>query len=78
VGKEDGTALGHMIADHRAESSHDGAAEIVAKEPLRRALENLSDRQRRVLVLRYGLAGERPHALDEISGTTGVTREHVR
>ena len=48
-------------------------ADILAKEALREALENLSYRERRVLELRYGLGGERPRTLDEVGRTFNVT-----
>ena len=54
------------------------AAEILTKEALREALENLSYRERRVLELRYGLGGEHPRTLDEVGRTFNVTRERIR
>jgi len=53
-------------------------AEILTKEALREALENLSYRERRVLELRYGLGGEHPRTLDEVGRTFNVTRERIR
>ena len=78
VGDEEGSEFGHFIADERAESPFERAAEILAKEALREALENLSYRQRRVLELRYGLGGEHPRTLDEVGRTFNVTRERIR
>jgi len=78
VGDEEGLEFGHFIADERAESPYERAAEILAKEALREALENLSYRQRRVLELRYGLGGEHPRTLDEVGRTFNVTRERIR
>ena len=52
--------------------------EILTKEALRDALENLSYRERRVLELRYGLGGGHPRTLDEIGRTFNVTRERIR
>src|SRR5207249_10787125 len=52
--------------------------EILTKEALREALENLSYRERRVLELRYGLGGEHPRTLDEVGRTFNVTRERIR
>ncbi len=48
------------------------------KETLQKILSTLSHRQRRVLELRYGLDGEHPRTLDEISRTFNVTRERIR
>src|ERR687894_1444512 len=67
-----------FIADERAESPYERAAEILTKEALREALENLSYRERRVLELRYGLGGEHPRTLDEVGRTFNVTRERIR
>jgi RNA polymerase primary sigma factor len=48
------------------------------KSALRRALETLSVRERRVLELRYGLNGEHPRTLDEVGRAFNVTRERIR
>jgi RNA polymerase primary sigma factor len=78
VGVEEQPELGQFIADERAESPYEHAAEIITKEALREALENLSYRERRVLELRYGLGGEHPRTLDEVGRTFNVTRERIR
>ncbi len=52
--------------------------EILTKEAVHEALENLSYRERRVLELRYGLGGEHPRTLEEVGRTFKVTRERVR
>ncbi|MGZ5312086.1 MAG: sigma-70 family RNA polymerase sigma factor, partial [Solirubrobacterales bacterium] len=69
VGDEEESEFGQFIADERAESPYERAAEILTKEALREALENLSYRERRVLELRYGLGGEHPRTLDEVGRT---------
>src|SRR2546423_733738 len=78
VGVEEESEFGQFIADERAESPYERAAEILTKEALREALENLSYRERRVLELRYGLGGEHPRTLDEVGRTFNVTRERIR
>ena len=78
VGDEEESEFGQFIADERAESPYERAAEILTKEALREALENLSYRERRVLELRYGLGGEHPRTLDEVGSTFNVTRERIR
>ena len=78
VGDEENSEFGQLIADERAESPYERAAEILKKEALREALENLSYRERRVLELRYGLGGEHPCTLEEIGRTFNVTRERIR
>jgi RNA polymerase primary sigma factor len=78
VGDEEGSEFGQFIADERAESPYERAAEILTKETLREALENLSYRERRVLELRYGLGGEHPRTLGEVARTFNVTRGRIR
>src|SRR3954471_16690453 len=78
VGDEEESEFGQFIADEKAESPYERAAEILTKEALREALENLSYRERRVLELRYGIGGEHPRTLDEGGRTFNVTRERIR
>jgi RNA polymerase primary sigma factor len=78
VGDEEQSEFGQFIADERAESPYERAAEILTKEALRAVLENLSYRERRVLELRYGLGGQQPHTLDQVGRTFNVTRERIR
>ena len=78
VGDEEQFEFGQLIADEHAESPFERAVELLTKEALRTALENLSYRERRVLELRYGLGGEHPCTLDEVGRTFNVTRERIR
>jgi RNA polymerase primary sigma factor len=79
VGSEEGDA---SLADFIPDASIDRPLEIVANRlreaDLQAALESLPWRERRVLELRYGLAGEGPMTLEEIGTQVGVTRERVR
>jgi RNA polymerase primary sigma factor len=78
LGDEEESEFGQFIADERAESPFERAAEVLTKEALKEALEMLSYRERRVLELRYGLGGEDPRTLDEVGWTFNVTRERIR
>jgi RNA polymerase primary sigma factor len=78
IGDEEASEFGQFIADERAESPYERAAEILTKEALSATLEKLSYRERRVLELRYGLGGEHPRTLNEIGRTFNVTRERIR
>ena len=78
VGDDEQSEFGQFIADAQAESPYERAVEILTKEALREALENLSYRERRVLELRYGLGGEYPRTLGEVGHTFNVTRERIR
>ncbi len=78
VGEEDDSELGHFIADDNAKAPDEAADEVIRQETLSRILSVLSYRERRILELRYGLAGEQPRTLDEVGKTFNVTRERVR
>ena len=78
VGDEEESELGEFIADERAESPYDRAADILTQDALQRALNKLSYHERRVLELRYGLGGEQARTLDEVGRTFNVTRERIR
>jgi RNA polymerase primary sigma factor len=78
VGDEEESEFGQFIADEQAESPYERAAESLASEALRDALNTLGYRERRVLELRYGLGGELPRTLDEVGRTFNVTRERIR
>jgi RNA polymerase primary sigma factor len=78
VGDGEESEFGQFIADEHAESPYERAVEILANEALKDALANLGYRERRVIELRYGLAGEHPRTLDEVGRTFNVTRERIR
>jgi RNA polymerase primary sigma factor len=78
VGDEEESEFGHFLADLNAPAPDLSAEETFRKEILVRVLAALSHRERRVLELRYGLAGEHPRTLDEVGRTFNVTRERVR
>ena len=78
VGDEDESEFGQFIADDQAESPYERAVEVLTREALREALENLSYRERRILELRYGLGSGAPQTLDELGRTFNVTRERIR
>jgi RNA polymerase primary sigma factor len=78
VGDDEQSALGHFLADE-TEPLPDEVAEVeMQKAKLRLMLGTLSGRQRRVLELRYGLAGEPPRTLEEIAPAFNVSRERIR
>jgi RNA polymerase primary sigma factor len=78
VGDDEQSEFGQLIADEQAESPYDCAVEILTNEALRKALETLSYRERRVLELRYGLGDQHPRTLDEVGRKFRVTRERIR
>jgi RNA polymerase primary sigma factor len=78
VGDEEESEFGHFLADESASAPDEAAETSLRKETLKRVLETLSLRERRVLEMRYGLDGQHPRTLDEVGRTFNVTRERVR
>jgi RNA polymerase primary sigma factor len=78
VGDEDSSSLGDFIEDEDAPSPMDAAARGMLREQVQHALASLSDREREVLELRFGLRDGREHTLEEVSHYFDVTRERVR
>jgi RNA polymerase primary sigma factor len=78
VGDEGDGELGHLLPDKHLPLPEDAAQSVSRTAALADCLDSLTDRQRTVLELRYGLDGERPRTLDEIGLVISVTRERVR
>jgi RNA polymerase primary sigma factor len=78
VGPDDGTELGAMLRDPAASSPEDDALVRDRPNEIERTLATLSDRERHVLRLRYGLGTDHEHTLEEIGKHLSVTRERVR
>jgi RNA polymerase primary sigma factor len=78
VGDDEESEFGHFITDELAPQPEEVAEDILRKEALVEILGTLSERERRVLELRYGLNGEQPRTLDEVGRTFQVTRERIR
>ena len=78
IGEEGENELGDLIQDNKAPAPADVAAQSSMTQEIERVLENLSDRERRVLRLRFGLADGRPRTLEEIGGELSLTRERIR
>src|SRR5688572_10025350 len=78
VGDADDTELGHLIADDQAESPEAIAEEASRRRAVRDALDCLSQLERRVLQLRYGLTGEGAHTLPQIGKELGITANRAR
>jgi RNA polymerase primary sigma factor len=78
VGDEEESEFGHFLTDENEPLPEEVAEIELRKATLKRVLETLSLRERRVLELRYGLNGEHPRTLDEVGKTFNVTRERIR
>ena len=78
VGDEENNELGDFIEDDDAIEPMDAAAREILKEQVQVALSVLSDRERQVLELRFGLIDGKDHTLEEVSRYFNVTRERIR
>ncbi len=78
VGDEEESEFGHFIEDDSAPLPDEAADTTFRIAALQKCLSALSQRERRVLELRYGLNGESPCTLDEVGRTFRVTRERIR
>jgi RNA polymerase primary sigma factor len=78
VGDEDDSLLGDFVEDPGAIAPADAAARALLTEAVEEALEQLSDRERRVVRLRFGLDDGQLHTLEEVGKEFGVTRERIR
>jgi RNA polymerase primary sigma factor len=78
VGDDEESEFGHFLTDELAPLPDELAEDVLRREALTKILGTLSDRERRVLELRYGLNGEQPRTLDEVGRTFQVTRERIR
>jgi RNA polymerase primary sigma factor len=78
IGEEEGTELGDLLHDRSIQSPEDTALESDLSNEVERALAPLSDREKEVLRLRYGLGTDREYTLEEIGKRLSVTRERVR
>ena len=78
MGEDEGTELGDMLRDTSVRSPEDTAIDSDLSNEVERALAPLSDREKEVLRLRYGLGADREYTLEEIGKRLSVTRERVR
>lgn len=78
VGEEEDSHLGDFICDDRAQVPADAAAFTVLQEQLVEVLSTLTDREQRVLRLRFGLDDGRARTLEEVGREFCVTRERIR
>jgi RNA polymerase primary sigma factor len=78
VGDEESSQLGDFIEDDDALEPMDAAAREMLREQVQSALAILSERERQVLELRFGLTDGKDHTLEEVSRYFNVTRERIR
>lgn len=78
IGEEDDSHLGDFVEDKDSVSPKDFANNELKKEALYDVMNDLTDRERRVIILRYGLDDNKPRTLEEVGKEFGVTRERIR
>jgi RNA polymerase primary sigma factor len=78
VGDDEESEFGHFIEDEGAPRPDEAADKSFREEALAKCLESLSDRERRVLEMRFGLNGAPPRSLDEVGHAFNVSRERIR
>lgn len=78
IGEEDDSHLGDFIPDEGAPAPAEAASFVLMKEQLLGVLDSLTDREKKVLKLRFGLDDGRQRTLEEVGHEFNVTRERIR
>ncbi len=75
---DEGSELGNFVEDNSAEKPEDAASNQLLKEQVLEVVKTLPDRERKIILMRFGLNGDRPHTLEEVGAEFAVTRERIR
>ena len=78
IGEEEDSHLGDFIQDEHIPVPADEAAHTLLREQLEKVMDTLSEREQKVLSLRFGLEDGKPHTLEEVGREFQVTRERIR
>ncbi|HXW75879.1 MAG TPA: RNA polymerase sigma factor RpoD [Candidatus Eremiobacteraceae bacterium] len=78
IGEEEDSHLGDFIEDQEAVAPAEAASVTMLKQKMGDVLRNLTERERKVLVLRFGLEDGHQRTLEEVGQEFGVTRERIR
>jgi RNA polymerase primary sigma factor len=78
IGQEEGPVLGDCIEDHRTTSPFPWIDDTVSREAVVSVLQTLTQRERTVIEMRFGLRGQHPLTLGEVGVEFGLTRERIR
>jgi RNA polymerase primary sigma factor len=78
VDNDSRTSLADLLDDERLEQPFETAFHIALQETIESVLDQLSEREKRIIQLRFGLHGEGPYTLQETGRALGITRERVR
>lgn len=77
-GDDEDSVLGDFIEDEERDSPEDSAANQILKEQLSEIIATLTEREQKIIRLRFGIGGGRPHTLEEVGNEFDVTRERIR
>jgi RNA polymerase primary sigma factor len=78
IGEEDDSHLGDFISDESMMGPEEAASYSILKDQISKLLDTLTDREQRVLILRFGLKDGRSRTLEEVGKEFNVTRERIR
>ena len=78
IGEKEDSHLGDFIEDHETVAPDDAAGSILLREQIEELLQSLTDRERQVLELRFGLKDGKTRTLEEVGKYFDVTRERIR
>ena len=78
IGEEEDSHLGDFIEDREAQEPAEAAADVLLREQLTEVLGTLTDREKQVLMLRFGLQDGKARTLEEVGKNFKVTRERIR
>jgi RNA polymerase primary sigma factor len=78
VGDDDSSELGDFLEDATSATPTDAVSETLLKLHLREALDELPERERQIIELRFGMKDDRPRTLEEVGREFDITRERVR
>ena len=77
-GDDEDSVLGDFVEDEERDSPEESAANQILKEQLSEIIATLTDREQKIIRLRFGIGGGRPHTLEEVGAEFDVTRERIR
>ncbi len=77
-GDDEESVLGDFVEDSERDSPEDATANQILKEQIAEILTTLSEREQKIIRLRFGIGGGRPHTLEEVGNEFSVTRERIR
>jgi RNA polymerase primary sigma factor len=78
IGEDGESTIGDLLPDPQSDQVVEEAVSSAIRDQIRRSLECLTDREKGVVVLRFGLGGQQPQTLAEIAEHYGISRERVR